>query len=74
MERELISKKEQAKDMLLISLSGGVIGIISAVVEREILTQTNIVLDQAIIFAGTTLIGAGLFVNGAIKSVNLKKV
>lgn len=69
-----ISKKEQVRDALLISLSGGVIGIIGAIAEGRILSQNNIDLDAAIRMGVATLAGLGLAVKGAERFTSVRRV
>jgi hypothetical protein len=73
MEKEPISKKDQTRDTILISLSGGIIGILGAIAESKILSQNNIDLDQAIIAGGSALVGAGLFLNGAVRFITSRQ-
>ncbi len=74
MERESISKKEQAGDGLLIALSGGVIGIIGAIAESRILSNPNPDTDAVILSGGATLIGASLVVNGTVRYINTRRL
>lgn len=69
-----ISKKEQVRDALLISLSGGAIGIIGAIAEGRILSQNNIDLDAAIRMGVATLAGLGLAVKGAERYIATRRV
>ena len=74
MEKELsISKKDQARDAMLLSLSGGVIGIIGAIAEGRILSAPNPDTDTIIWAGGATLVGAGLAVSGAVRYIVLKR-
>ena len=72
MERELISKKEQAIDGLLISLSGGVIGIIGAIAEANLLSSPNPDMGLVIKVGGVTVVGASLALNGVVRYATAK--
>lgn len=73
MEKEPISKKDQATDALLISVSGGVIGIIGAIAEINIFSASILDVNAVIGFGGATLVGLGLMVKGAMRFVELTK-
>lgn len=73
MEGEPISRKEQTRDALLISLSGGVIAIIGAIAEGNILFSPNWAIDSVIWASGATLVGASLAVKGAARYIALKR-
>ena len=73
MEKEPISKKEQARDGLLIALSGGIIGIIGAILEVNNLSDPNPNIDSVIWSGGATLVGASLAVNGIVRFVDAKR-
>jgi hypothetical protein len=69
MEREPISKTDQARDALLILVSGGTIAIIGAVAEGKILSQDNINVDFAVKMGGAVLAGAGLTISGGVRLI-----
>lgn len=73
MEKEPISKKEQARDGILIALSGGIIGIIGAILEVNSLSESNPNIDSVIWSGGATLIGASLAVNGVVRFFDAKR-
>jgi hypothetical protein len=73
MEKEVIPKREQAIDALLISLSGGIIGIIGVILEDGILTANRLNVDTEIRIGGATLVGLSLAVSGAARYIALKK-
>ncbi|MDP3244398.1 MAG: hypothetical protein Q8M83_01925 [bacterium] len=73
MEKEPISKKEQTRDALLISLSGGVIGIIGAIAEVNILFSPNLDIRSAILMGGATLTGAVLAFKGTISYIDVRR-
>lgn len=70
-----IKPERQAIDGLLIALSGGVIGIIGAIVEMDILSSPNLNLRSAILMGGgATLIGVGLAFKGAVNYIDVRRV
>ena len=73
MEKEPISRKEQARDALLISLSGGLIGIIGAIAEGRILSSNNIDTDAAIRMGVATLVGLSLSIKGAVRYIVIRR-
>ena len=73
MEKSPISKEAKIRDTLLISLSGGIIAILGALAEERILSGHHVDLNTVIRAGGSTLFGAGLTVEGAIKHLNLKR-
>ena len=73
MEREPLPKTQQKVDLVLTFVSGGVIGIIGAVAESNILSQKNIDTDLSIIAGGSTLAGAALALNGAVRLITSRR-
>ncbi|HYM65234.1 MAG TPA: hypothetical protein VES68_02010 [Candidatus Sulfotelmatobacter sp.] len=72
-DREPISETQQKVDIIRSTFSGGVIGIIGAIVESNIVSKPNIDTDAAIIFGGATIVGASLVVNGAVRFIASRK-
>ena len=68
-ERNSISETQQKVDIILASLSGGVIAIIGTIAESNILSKNNVDLDAAIIAGGATIFGASLLINGIVRSI-----
>lgn len=73
MEKEPISKERQTIDAVLISLSGGVIGIIGAIAASSILSAPNYDTNTAVWAGGATLVGASLALNGILRYLSLRK-
>jgi hypothetical protein len=66
MERERIPRIEQAIEGILITLSGGVIGVIGALAEGKILLENDLNVNAAFSAGGVTLIGAISVISGAV--------
>jgi predicted phage tail protein len=64
MEKEPISKKEQAIDGILFSLSGGAIGILAAISEVDLLSSKNATLQSEISAGLLTVFGLSLVLIG----------
>ena len=73
MEREPISKKEKARDAILLSLSGGAIGVLGAIAEGRILSSANLDLDDAIRVGVGTFAGISFVAIGAVRFVNTRR-
>ena len=73
MEKEPISKERQANDALLILISGGVIGIIGVIVERNIFSAPILDVNAVIRMGEPTAVGLGLAVGGALKYLDLRR-
>ena len=72
-ENNPISKEVRTRDALLISLCGGIIGIIGIIAEKGIITSSTIDLNSAIYMGGATLAGFVMAVKGSEKYLNLRK-
>lgn len=73
MERERISKTQEKVDGVLAILSGGVIGILAALAESNILSQSAIDTKAAILAGGSTIVGGSLFLNGVVRLTTLRR-
>lgn len=72
-ENNLIPKEIKTRDALLISLSGGIIGIIGVIAESGILTSQNIDNNSAISMGMATLAGFSMTVLGVEKIFKFKE-
>ena len=72
-ENNPIPTETKTRDALLIALSGGIIGIIGAIMENHLLTSSSVNLNSIIYMGGATLAGAGMAVKGSEIYLNLKK-
>lgn len=76
MERLRSSKENiQAKvDIALGAIVGGIVGIVGAIAEINLISSGNSDLDPKIIAAGTTIVGASLVVNSAVRFKEMRRL
>jgi hypothetical protein len=72
-ENNPIPTETKTRDALLISLSGGIIGIIGVIAENHLLTSNSVDLNSIIFMGGTSLTGFGMALKGSEKYLNLRK-
>lgn len=64
MQKELFSQKTKERDAVLVSLCGGVIGIIGVIAEYKILSASAIDLDAAFKIGTATFLGGVSLIKG----------
>ena len=76
MERPRPSRESmQAKvDIALGAVVGGIIGIVGAIAEINLVSSGNTDLDPKIIAAGATIVGVGLVANSVARFIEMRRL